>query len=309
MRSYPKDKSDREEAERLKAEPWMLQLLKANPDYVYWGPHEDYMWKKEGEKGWDAPVFINSWKEFKWELDELNECVNFYFHISRDNEKCKDCNGTGYHPDALWVSESFYRHSSPFTAPDDQDMMALAVMDSFGSDMSDALPRCSYPSEAVLSKYGTEFRSFCSAMRVHGQWKDLPTQDEIQALWDHHRLTEFKKCPTLGEMVGYDSKGIGHDGINRMIMIEARLKRYGIPLHCPKCEGHGYVWTAPNPRMSLTLWMIHPRKGCSRGVEIKSVEQEDVPAAFRFLKEAARRNANRFGHLSRGIKGVRHAKE
>jgi hypothetical protein len=54
--------------------------------------------------------------------------------------------------------------------------------------------------------------------------------------------------------------------------------------------------------MLLTLWMIHPRKGCSRGVEIKSLEEGDVPEAFRFLKHAARRNASRFGHLAKGLR-------
>jgi hypothetical protein len=254
MRSYdPKDKNDREDAERIKAEPWMLRLLKANPSYVYWGPHEDYMWKKEGVGGWDAPVFFETWKEFKWELDDLNECVNFYFHAERDSKDCPDCGATGYHPDALWVSESFYRHTSPFTLPTEQEDMAKAVMRGFGSKMDDALPRGSCPSEELLAKYGKAFREFCEEMRVHGEWKDRLTQDEIQVLWDKGRIGKydgFEKCPTVEEMRGFDKKGIGHDAINRSYLVEARLKRIGIPRTCPKCEGH--AWRTPFRRSSQT---------------------------------------------------------
>jgi hypothetical protein len=59
MRSFdPNDEYDVEELEKLHAEPWMLCLLDLNPEYVSWGPHEDYMWRKE-DAGWAAPVTID----------------------------------------------------------------------------------------------------------------------------------------------------------------------------------------------------------------------------------------------------------
>jgi len=67
---------DNEEAKRLNAEPWQLALLKANPSYCGWGPHEDYMGGK-GE-GWNSRIIVPTWAEFgPWNLDELNECANF----------------------------------------------------------------------------------------------------------------------------------------------------------------------------------------------------------------------------------------
>ena len=39
MRSYPEDKFELEEAERLKVDKWILNLLKMNPKYVFWGPY------------------------------------------------------------------------------------------------------------------------------------------------------------------------------------------------------------------------------------------------------------------------------
>ncbi len=62
-------------------------------------------------------------------------------------------------------------------------------------------------------------------------------------------------------------------------------------------EGSGYVHTAPAAHVSLTLWWLHPRKGCSRGIEITNIEQGDLPAVFAFLRQAAERNAERFSKI------------
>lgn len=89
---------DQDEAARLNAEPWQLELLKANPPYLGWGPHEDYM--ADTGESWSGRVIKPTWAEFgPWELDELNECVNFYFEVNRASEACKTCGGNGY---ATW---------------------------------------------------------------------------------------------------------------------------------------------------------------------------------------------------------------
>ena len=46
--------------------------------------------------------------------------------------------------------------------------------------------------------------------------------------------------------------------------------------------------------MNLIIWMIHPRKGASRGVEVNNIQQADLPAVFAFLSEAVTRNTGRF---------------
>lgn len=232
---------DQDEAARLNAEQWQLDLLKLNPWYVSWGPHEDYMWK-EGD-GWNSRVLVNTWEEFgPWKLDELNECVNFYFSVNRESKECEACDGNGYHQDAQHVVNTFYAHMNP-----------------------------------------------------RGEsWKDKITQDELDALIESGRV---KAGATLEEVNGENApnaRGFGHDAINRHILTEARLKRLGLPIHCDCCGGDGYVYTAPAAHASLTLWMLHPRKGCSRGVEIKTLKQEDLPAVFAWLKTAAERNAERF---------------
>lgn len=57
MRTYPSDDYDKKELERLNAEPWMVELLKCNPQYPYWWNYEDYM---SGGSGWDKPCELES---------------------------------------------------------------------------------------------------------------------------------------------------------------------------------------------------------------------------------------------------------
>lgn len=256
---------DESEVEELNAEQWQLDLLKLNPEYVHWGPHEDYMWN-EGE-GWQGRVIVGSWAEFgPWHLDGLNECVNFYFSVNRADEGCRSCGGNGYHPDAQKIVNSFYEHQCA----------------------SVGLPR----SEA---------------------WNDKITQDEVQALVDANRLIDFTSVfipgegwkrkdqhsvPTAEEVNEWQrGRYLGHDAINRHILIEARTKRLGIPRTCPECNGSGRIFTAPKAHASLTLWWLHPRKGCSRGIEVSRIEESDLPAIFKFLSDAADRNAERFSKI------------
>jgi hypothetical protein len=244
MRTHdPDDEDDRTEAERSRIEPWMLEAIALNPEYVHWGPHEDYMWKK-GE-GWDCPVTVPSWSEFSWTLDELNECANFYFYAERDSQKCAACDGGGYNPETHALSEDFY--------------------------------------------------DFAGTGR---KWNDKITQDEVDALWAERRLHQFNEKPTPDLVNARQRAGaMIHDAINRWILIETRAKRLGVYGQCAACDGHGYVFTAEQARLGVVLWMLHPRKGCSRGVDIQRVERDQVPSVRAWLRDAAQRNAERFGKL------------
>ena len=55
----------------------------------------------------------------------------------------------------------------------------------------------------------------------------------------------------------------------------------------------------PAARLQLILWWIHPRKGCSRGIEIDCIQQEDLPAIKKFLTEARDRNTQRFAGVEK----------
>jgi len=260
MRSYPTDKWDQEELTGLNAEPWMVAQLKLNPEYPHWGPYEDYMWN-DGD-GWNGRIVHDTWSSFgPWNLDDLNEIVNFYFTVDRASEKCSACDGSGYGPDAKRISDDWY-------------------------DFSDSGRR----------------------------WCDKITQDEAQALYEHDRLNvwnnETRKwerpavCPSAEEVNRTKGAGRGfemHDAINRSICIEQRCKRLGFALHCSMCEGHGDVFTESVARLGLVLWVIHPRKGASRGVHVKRIERDELRAVFSYLRQAADRNAARFAKIPEAL--------
>jgi len=286
---------DEKEAARLEAQPWMLDLLKRNPSYVHWGPHEDFMWEK-GES-WNSAVVDQSWGEFGFRgLDELNEIVNFYFQVTRPSVKCDMCNGNGYHPDAQWVSESWYRHTSPFTVPDSkEDQVKEIMVATFGSTFTaPVMGRGQMPDTATLERYGPAFYEHCvTTMENGGEWGTAILQDEVDALWDSHRLRfEFKEKPTAEQVNKWKKSGMGHDAINSWICIEQRLKRLGIPKFFLKDAATTEIYTGL-AYVNLVLWMIHPRKGASRGIEVR-VDEHQVPEALDYLREAARRNTDRF---------------
>lgn len=308
MRSYAAaDKYDAEEAVRLNAEPWQLAMLARNPDYTGWGPHEDYMWVK-GD-GWNSPIACPSWAEFQFALDDLNECVNFYFFIRRASETCAPCAGRGDHPDAQWVTESFYEHSSPFVRGNRPLMQAFAERFCGGPHRELHGP-CSFPDAATLARYGDGFREFCEAMRAgDGYWVNKITQDEVAALVAGGRLRTFRDgkwqevARTAAEVNAANGRGasplrdMDHDGINRSILCRTRLERLGLPATCPTCDGHGHVYTEPNAHLGIVFWWIHPRKGASRGLEVLSIARDEVAEVLKFLRKAAKRNAARFAGI------------
>lgn len=288
MRTYPSDDYDWEDVKRANADQWQLDLLKLNPSYVHWGPYEDYMCsgKKKysftknlytGEidtvlrsaeeiandygNGWREPLFCESWKEFNVQLDDLNEVVNFYFEVSRASVACEDCGQTGYNPATRQIADDWY--------------------------------------------------DFAKTGR---RWDSKITQDEVQALVDSRRLKDFTHTfvpgegwkekdppyvPTAEEVNAWNKgPGVGHDAINQSICVRTRAERLGVYGQCEQCEGHGYVHTEPNAKVNLVLWLIHPRKGAGRGVEIKDIQRAELPEVFRFLKEAADRNAERFSRVA-----------
>lgn len=268
MRHYDEtDESDVKDAEEIRAQPWMLRLLKANPGYCGWGPHEDYMIGKD--KGWASAVEVSSWKEFgPWKLDDLNTCAGFYFEVSRESKDCEACDRTGLNPESQKVQDDFYALDLPHGSP---------------------------------------------AWRMT-RWCDRITQDEVQALVDAGRLKDFthtfiagrgwvlksgNPVPSSEEVNAWEAgRGMGHDAINRWILVETRCKRLGVWGHCAACGGSGSIYTSETANLSLILWMLHPRKGASRGVEVKGIQESDVPAIAKWLNEAAAQNAQRFAGVA-----------
>ena len=134
--------------------------------------------------------------------------------------------------------------------------------------------------------------------RTGKRWYDKLTQDEVDELWDRGRLKcDFKMKPTAEEVNAAARSRSIHDAINRFICIEKRAKRLGIFGECSICSGKGYYFDEEEAHLELQLWFIHPRKGCSRGVRVMNVTEDDMPKVIDYLKEARRRNEERFSGI------------
>lgn len=208
-------------------------------------------------KGWAAATEAETIKDGLWGLDDYNEVIHFYFTVLRDSVKCEHCDGSGLNEATKKLSDSWY-----------------------------SFDECEWV-------YTSENRRFNNKA-----WMYHLTQDEVDALWKSHRLrVDFKSKPTAEQVNEWAKSGMGHDSINHWICTEARAKRLGVYGKCDCCEGSGVIYTAPKARLALQLWVLHPRKGCSRGVFIKNIEKEEVPIVVEHLKKAAERNAERFSKL------------
>lgn len=245
MRHFNKnDKYDVEEMAKLNAEEWQINCLHYNPDYVWWGNYEDYMTDTISQ--WSSPQEIESVDEL-WELDDLNELVNFYFFIERESHTCPDCQGKG------------------------------------------------------LNKATCElFRSWYDFEGTGKRWQENITQDEADALWEAGRLKgEFKKKPTASEVnEAAKRRSMLHDGINQWICVKTRAKRLGVYGDCEnKGCVDGVIYDSDTATLNLQMWIIHPRKGASRGVILRNIKENEVEAVINYLKTARQRNYDRFGKL------------
>lgn len=276
MRSYDKnDEYDRNEAEEIGATSWMLDALEMNEGYVHWGG--------------GLREITMTWSDFAkspW-VDGLNEPVLFAFEVHRPAKDCDTCGSDwpGEHPDASWVVKSFYHHSSPFTLS-------------------------SGPSQAFFRKYPSPaFREFVDSMRRAALddrfWQDKITPDEFEALRAKNRLHAFTLPPDVSAGEGAAlvnaqacKRGcMGHDGINRAILTQCRLERFGLPLKCPTCDGRGFLYTEPQAQLNLMLWVLHPRLDTATSLRVTSITQADLPSVYAFLRQLADRHASRFAKV------------
>lgn len=276
MRKYPdlNNKYDVRDLELLKVQEWQLEALKMNPDYPHWGNDEEYMWKN-GDSGWDRPIEIEGISNL-FTLDDYNELVHFYFFLSRKNHQCPSCEGSNYNKETHQLSEDWYDFKGTGRRWDKKltevEIEAL-VKGGRLSDLMDSWYRFDEETNTWMSLDQTV--EYSKREWVPCEAPVMPTPDQVN-IWA--------------------SNGLGHDAINKMICVKARAKHLGIYGHCDLCED-GYVYDEPAGKLGLQMWILHPRKGASRGVRLSEIKELELPQIVEYLKSAAARNADRFSRL------------
>lgn len=131
--------------------------------------------------------------------------------------------------------------------------------------------------------------------KPHLRWCDKLDQSEVDMLYANGRLSKNLYGNNLtAEEVNRDSN---HDMINQHMCVRHRARNLGVYGLCDTCEGKSFVYTAPTATLSLQMWLIHPRKGASRGYRVTDIKKEDVPTIMLYLQEAKERSVARFGKL------------
>jgi hypothetical protein len=281
MRYYPTTEDDFKDSEKLNAAPWMLDLLKKNPSYLSWGNFEDYMSKK-GDN-WDARVDSESVDEGLWALDEYNELVNYYFEVTRDSKNCECCDGSGLNRATKKISDDWYSF--------DRERWISTSTNRRYNDLA-----WQYHITEV------EIEALVKGGRLHDLMDRWYRYDKETNSWSYLENSERIQCdepvyPTPEAVNEWNKKGMGHDSINQWIAVRARAEHLGVYGQCEECNGDGRIYTENKAKVSLQLWMLHPRKGCSRGVFIKNVLEHEVTKVIEHLKEARNRNNERFSKL------------
>lgn len=125
-------------------------------------------------------------------------------------------------------------------------------------------------------------------------WGNHLTPDEMAALTAENR-------PIARSAANAFSRSLGHDAINRGILIKARhLRLHGSSdILCAACHGEGAVpRPGSRPRLAMRAWMLHPRKGASACLTVDPIREKDLPRVLIWLATAATRNAARFARVT-----------
>ncbi len=165
------------------------------------------------------------------------------------------------------------------------------------------------------SGYNPETKRISESFYNGERWCDKITQDEVEALIQHDRLREFTHTyiPGIGwkpidpppvvtaEQINawQRGRGIGHDGVNRHILIEARATRLGVWGLCPECDGSGSIFSTPEIKKLHEEWKDYePPNG--EGYQLWETTSEGSPVSpvFKTLDELCswcEGNASTFG--------------
>lgn len=90
-------------------------LAISEPFYNGWGNGCDYMRKNNAQ--WNSDVELDSIDDM-WELNELNEVVNFYFRAERKVKECPLCNGCGLSQKSIIERDNFHYDKNNLTETD-----------------------------------------------------------------------------------------------------------------------------------------------------------------------------------------------
>lgn len=202
--------------------------------------------------------------DFQWPQDKVWEGFLMPEHLHE--QKCSECDGGGYSPEAKRLQDLWYGYE-PFQ-PADTGSTAFTV----------ATPEVRAFAERNIASsphyYGTGERAVVKeAERLldlwNGMWCHHLAQEDVDALIAAGRLNDFthtwtredgwqprdpQPVVTAEQVNRWSLAGMGHDSINCWVVTKARCEREGIEEKCSTCGGHGYLEKYPGQRTEAEAW-------------------------------------------------------
>ena len=263
--------------------------------------------------------------DFAWPLDTVwGGYLNPYW---KQSAPCPACDGSGYSPEARLFQDQWYG-----TAPFDPVAYGAVPLSTDSPILREIAER---QCERTPDYYGTgEYNIRREQVRLHAlwraQWCHHLIQADVDALLEHGRLKDFTHVPrtdeqreivkakmaaggnswlpesngyrpTAEEVNAWSLSGMGHDGINNYVCIEARCAREGVPMTCAKCVDNEdcRMWPSPEIEAAYKAWTkTEPPAG--EGYQLWSTTTEGSPmspvfATIEALCEWCADNATTFG--------------
>ncbi len=207
--------------------------------------------------GWSGSKVVDNVKSL-YPLDDLNELAHFYFFVGRDSENCQVCDGRGYSAFAMKEKRSI-------------------------------------PAQITLSKNDVLDLFSDERLRAEdGKYYALKNEKWYTRVKVGNKFL-LRRCPD--PVIPTHHKQMFIDCISEHVLLKARAKRAGQELLCSTCQGKGYNFTTEKSHIGFQTWILHPRKGCSKGVLLPKFAEEDVPAIMEYLKSGKKRAKKMFSKI------------
>jgi hypothetical protein len=251
--------------------------------------------------------------DFDWPLDKV---WRGFLNDRPGADKCAVCDGSGSSPEAIALKNKWYGYA-PFT-PEENGSVPLTIQHpavrQFATKNTFQMVFTSiYGFDEGIDKYWKNFKSgtLDSYLNIYpeieqyidkeatrlidmwnGQWSHHLNADDVQALLDDNRLSDFTRyprteeqkaeyerieaannanranpvegykyvwfnngyVPTPQEVNDWSITSFGHDCINQWVCTNARCKKMGVSNKCSACDGHGEIWQSEEARVYYEAW-------------------------------------------------------
>lgn len=161
--------------------------------------------------------------------------------------ECVSCKGTGYNTETRCIADDFYDHAG------------FGVRWAYDYGTAPDGSKATRPPWRVLG--------------VSRAWHSNVTQDEVEALVAADRLWDLTRTwtrgegwqpradghvPTAAEVNHWNQHSMGHDAINRSILVQARATRLGVYGFCPVCSGEASIYPDEATKAEAEAWEPTP---------------------------------------------------